>query len=158
MSSPRLSHRNVVLFAHVSSFFTNNTASSINHRNPFSPPPSTVPLQNSNRKHVYQSLHQVSRNRLCLTTNQELQSDLAHQYSKKFVLLCNGDVVLTNPFFDITIIRLILQGPWQCFCWNIMLARFIMPECIPVSSISLCTIHQHSLCTLPTHSVPYPNS
>lgn len=69
MSSPRLSHRNVVLFAHVSSFFTNNTASSINHRNPFSPPPSTVPLQNSNRKHVYQSLHQVSRNRLCLTTN-----------------------------------------------------------------------------------------
>jgi RNA recognition motif-containing protein len=68
MSSPRLSHRNVVLFAHVSSFFT-NTASSINHRNPFSPPPSTVPLQISNRKNGHQSIHQVSQNRLSLTTN-----------------------------------------------------------------------------------------
>jgi hypothetical protein len=66
--------------------------------------------------------------------------------------------VLTNLFFDFTIIRLILQGLRQCFRWNIMLARFKMPECIAVSSISLCTIHQHSLCTLPTHSAPYPNS
>lgn len=80
------------------------------------------------------------------------------RFNKEICSSAQRRPVLTNPFFDITIIRLILQGPWQCFCWNIMLARFIMPECIPVSSISLCTIHQHSLCTLPTHSVPYPNS